>query len=107
MDRYRAITNYFTRMRFLDFEGKMDFSFKGADDSAPDSLKPWYSFSREKNQTRKVLFGHWASLNGVTGRDEFIALDTGCVWGRCLTAYCMETRELFSVQASQTNKQEK
>ena len=107
MDRYRVITNYLTRMRFLDFEGKMDFSFKGADDSAPDSLKPWYSFFREKNQTRKVLFGHWASLNGVTGRDEFIALDTGCVWGRCLTAYCMETRELFSVQASQTNKQEK
>ena len=104
MDRYRAITNYFTRMRFLDFEGKMDFSFKGAKESAPDSLMPWYSFCLEGGQTRKVLFGHWASLNGVTGREEMIALDTGCVWGRRLTAYCMETKEFFSVKSFKSNK---
>ena len=104
MDRYRAITNYFTRMRFLDFEGKMDFSFKGANVSAPDSLKPWYSFYQQENQTRKVLFGHWASLNGVTGSEEFIALDTGCVWGRYLTAYCIETKEFFSVKAIKSDK---
>ena len=104
MGRYRAITNYFTRMRFLDFEGKMDFSFKGAKESAPDSLTPWYSFGQEGHQTRKVLFGHWASLNGVTGREEIIALDTGCVWGRCLTAYCMETKEFLSVKSFKSNK---
>ena len=104
MDRYRAITNYFTRMRFLDFEGRMDFSYKGANASAPDSLKPWYSFCQEENQTRKVLFGHWASLNGVTGSEEFIALDTGCVWGRYLTAYCIETKEFFSIKAVKSNK---
>lgn len=99
MERYRVITNYFTRMRFLDLAGKLDFSFKGTNDSASDSLKPWYSFPQENNQTTRVLFGHWASLNGVTGRREFIALDTGCVWGRCLTAYCMETKEFFSVKS--------
>jgi len=104
MDRYRAITNYFTRMRFLDFEGRMDFSHKGANASAPDSLKPWYSFCQEENQARKVLFGHWASLNGATGSEEFIALDTGCVWGRYLTAYCIETKEFFSVKAIKSDK---
>ena len=104
MDRYRAITNYFTRMRFLDFEGRMDFSHKGANASTSDSLKPWYCFCQEENQARKVLFGHWASLNGVTGSEEFIALDTGCVWGRYLTAYCIETKEFFSVKAIKSDK---
>ena len=106
MDRYRAITNYFTRMRFLDFEGKMNFSLKGANTSAPDSLKPWFSFPQDGRQSRKVLFGHWASLNGVTGREEFIALDTGCVWGRCLTAYCLETKMFSSVRSLEPNVQE-
>jgi bis(5'-nucleosyl)-tetraphosphatase (symmetrical) len=43
--------------------------------------------------SQKVLFGHWASLNGETGVPDCIALDTGCVWGRQLTAYCLDSGE--------------
>ena len=84
--------------------GKWISVLRGAKESAPDSLTPWYSFGQEGHQTRKVLVGHWASLMGVTGREEIIALDTGCVWGRSLTAYCMETKEFLSVKSFKSNK---
>ena len=49
----------------------------------------------------KILFGHWASLNGITKRKDIIALDTGCVWGRSLTAMRLEDCKLFSTPALQ------
>lgn len=97
IDRYRAITSFLTRMRFLDALGNMDFSQKGDQFSAQNGLLPWFSDYGDRNTKTKLLFGHWASLNGETGSQEIIALDTGCVWGRSLTAYCLESAEIFSV----------
>jgi bis(5'-nucleosyl)-tetraphosphatase (symmetrical) len=99
MPRWRVITNYFTRMRLVDANGTLDFSHKGALDDAPEGLSPWFAFSRPQPVKQKILFGHWAALEGHTGDDHFIGLDTGCVWGRSLTALRLEDGELFRVNS--------
>jgi bis(5'-nucleosyl)-tetraphosphatase (symmetrical) len=97
MDRWRAITNYLTRMRLVDKKGRMDFAHKGGLHEAPPEWIPWYEIRRRDPLALKLLFGHWAAIEGHTGRDEIIALDTGCVWGRELSALCLETGELVAV----------
>ena len=91
MLRLRAITNYFTRLRLLDESGRMEFTHKGALSDAPVGWQPWYAFHPVDAQRPNILFGHWAALDGVTGRGDIIGLDTGCVWGRSLTAMDLET----------------
>lgn len=90
MNRLRAIVNYLTRMRLLEPNGAMDFAHKGPLKDVPDGLTPWFADPGQQRPKHKVLFGHWASLNGETHRSDCIALDTGCVWGRQLTAYCLD-----------------
>ena len=90
MDRLRCIVNYLTRMRLLDSAGAMDFAQKGALQDAPAGLRPWFDDQRIEAFEETLLFGHWASLDGETGTEKCIALDTGCVWGRVLTAYALE-----------------
>ncbi|NBC22855.1 MAG: symmetrical bis(5'-nucleosyl)-tetraphosphatase [Gammaproteobacteria bacterium] len=99
MDRWRVITNYFTRMRLVDAQGRLDFAHKGALADAPPGWYPWYELRARFPLGAKVVFGHWAALEGHTGVADAIALDTGCVWGRSLTALCLETGEMFAVPA--------
>ncbi|WP_188750885.1 symmetrical bis(5'-nucleosyl)-tetraphosphatase [Marinobacterium zhoushanense] len=94
-DRLRLITNYFTRMRFLTPSGKLEFSANGGLDTQPEGYFPWYELPRARTLKRTQLFGHWAAL-GSTGREDVIALDTGCVWGNQLTAVRLEDGQLFS-----------
>ncbi len=88
MDRHRIITNYFTRMRLMSHAGEMDFSHKGGLEGAPAGFRPWFAYPSRIREP--ILFGHWAALDGETGNRGMIGLDTGCVWGRHLTAYCLE-----------------
>ncbi|KGK42068.1 diadenosine tetraphosphatase [Nitrincola sp. A-D6] len=92
--RLRLITNYFTRMRFITPNGQLEFHGNGEADSAPEGFYPWYDVRRQSPLPRRQLFGHWAALMGSTGQPETIALDTGCVWGYSLSAFCLETQEL-------------
>ena len=96
-DRLRVITNYFTRLRYCKTDGTMELEHKST--MRPKGFSPWFEFSAQRDI--QILFGHWASLNGVTKREDIIALDTGCVWGRSLTAIRLEDRELFSTPALQ------
>lgn len=97
-ERFRVITNYFTRMRFIKPNGELDFAAKESLDSAPKNFSPWFSFP-PKNNTR-FIFGHWAALTGETGYgDQFQATDTGCVWGGQLTALNLDTLERHSVES--------
>jgi bis(5'-nucleosyl)-tetraphosphatase (symmetrical) len=93
MQRLRLITNYLTRMRFCTPTGKLDLRSKGIRPDRPtldgEQLAPW--FAHRKDPDTRILFGHWASLNGQTRRKNIIGLDTGCVWGGCLTFYALET----------------
>ena len=96
--RWRVITNYFTRMRFIKPDGALDFKAKEDLGSAPEGFAPWFSFPT-KNSTR-LIFGHWAALSGETGfGSQFQAIDTGCVWGGQLTALNLDTLERHSVDS--------
>ena len=99
MDRLRVITNYLTRLRLVDARGCMNFSHKGLASDAPQGWSPWFQLRAQRPLGTRLLFGHWAALEGGTGIDDLIALDTGCVWGRELTALCLETRERHAVPA--------
>jgi bis(5'-nucleosyl)-tetraphosphatase (symmetrical) len=99
IERWRVIVNYFTRMRLVDEDGRMDFTHKGGPADAPPGWRPWYELRAGQPLGARLLFGHWASLEGETGLPEVIALDTGCVWGRALTALCLETGARVEVPA--------
>ncbi len=83
--RLRVIVNGFTRLRFCDGEGRMDFQYKGPPGSQPAHLLPWFQVPGRRSKTLRIIFGHW-SLLSVRNEDGVICLDTGCVWGRALTA---------------------
>ncbi len=56
---------------------------------------PWYEVYRGP---QTILFGHWPSKEPRRAAHA-IGLDTGCVYGRRLTAYIVETAEFISVPA--------
>jgi bis(5'-nucleosyl)-tetraphosphatase (symmetrical) len=98
--RLRVITNYLTRMRFCNEAGELELTSKA--DIAPEGFAPWFTFPRLDNVT--IMFGHWAAIEGKTGSTQFLALDTGCVWGQSLTALRLEDRRRFSVPAQKHYK---
>lgn len=91
MDRWRVITNYFTRMRFIASDGRLELTAKESVGSAPNGFAPWFEFPRTDDL--RVIFGHWAAIEGKTGVERFIGLDTGCVWGGALTMMNLDTGE--------------
>ncbi|GLP97345.1 symmetrical bis(5'-nucleosyl)-tetraphosphatase [Paraferrimonas sedimenticola] len=97
INRWRYTINALTRMRFLTPKGDLEFEHKLA--TASDSmLIPWFKFPRKPRGSR-LLFGHWAALQGKTDREDILALDTGCVWGNELTLWHSESNQ-FIRQAS-------
>lgn len=98
MDRWRVITNYFTRMRFIARDGSLELTTKESADNAPAGYAPWFSYPRPDDV--KVIFGHWAALEGHTGSARFIGLDTGCVWGGTLTLMNLDSGELIHCDCS-------
>lgn len=99
-DRFRFIVNALTRMRFCDDKGVLELGSKG---SAHQHLMPWFTVPNRKTQHDKVIFGHWAALQGQTKTPMTYALDTGCVWGNALTAMCLETEQRFQVSCQQNS----
>lgn len=97
-ERWRTITNMFTRMRLLDQSAALDLEFKETVAAAPPHLTPWYDWPQRTQLPKRILFGHWAALQGKTNCNDVIALDTGCVWGGTLTAYCLETEAFISCE---------
>lgn len=98
-DRLRVIVNYLTRMRFIDASAHLNLTAKEGLETAPEGFRPWFEYPRASDGTR-LLFGHWAALEGHTHVPDIWALDTGCVWGGSLTALRLEDQTRFSVAAS-------
>jgi bis(5'-nucleosyl)-tetraphosphatase (symmetrical) len=100
MDRLRFITNCLTRIRFCYADGRLEFDHKGPPGQQPNDLIPWFDLPDRATETVRIVYGHWASL-GLLQRSNLLAIDTGCVWGRELTAIRLEgPSRIYSVQAS-------
>jgi bis(5'-nucleosyl)-tetraphosphatase (symmetrical) len=103
-DRLRLITNYFTRMRFCSADGELELQTKESADLAPNGFAPWFSFPQRQTRDEKIIFGHWAALEGKVSEQNIFALDTGCVWGDELTAMRLEDGVRFSCRCDHIGK---
>ena len=84
-ERWRFIINVLTRVRFVATDGTLDLVTKDGAHAAPAGFQPWFDAPQRRTEGTPIAFGHWAAL-GLIDRPELLALDTGCVWGRSLTA---------------------
>ena len=103
-ERLRVIVNAMTRMRLCTVDGDMEFTHKLAPVNMPPGYMPWYDVPGRLSADTPVLFGHWASL-GVLLRADVIGLDSGCVWGRKLTAMRLEDRRTFQCHCPQGDRE--
>jgi bis(5'-nucleosyl)-tetraphosphatase (symmetrical) len=105
-DRLRVIVNTLTRLRFCTADGEMEFDAKDGVDSAPPGYLPWFDVPKRKTAKITVAFGHWSTL-GWLGRQDVLALDSGCVWGGALSALRLDgagplrQHQLVQVQCEQ------
>lgn len=101
-DRLRVVVNAMTRMRFCTREGEMEFHSDGV--TPPPGYLPWYE-ARARDEAG-LVYGHWSAL-GLTLRPGLAGLDTGCVWGRSLSALRLEDRWLAQVPCDNCNEEGK
>jgi bis(5'-nucleosyl)-tetraphosphatase (symmetrical) len=102
-DRLRVIVNAMTRLRFCTPEGAMDLKASGGLHDAPPGYLPWFDVPGRKSAGTTIAFGHWSTL-GFLQRPGIIGLDTGCVWGGCLSALRLGAaagHELIQVKCEQ------
>lgn len=96
IDRLRLITNFFTRMRFCDRQGRLLLDFKGTINQAPAGYYPWFLVPNRIPINKPIVFGHWAALGGQCTIANIHAIDTGCLWGGKLTAFRLEDKQRFT-----------
>ena len=85
VDRLRVIVNALTRLRFCTPDGAMDFESTESAAHPPEGLVPWFDAPDRRSADTLVACGHWSTL-GWLDRPDLLGIDTGCVWGGCLSA---------------------
>ena len=103
LGRLRVIVNALTRLRFCAADGTMEFDTKEGAHGAPPGFMPWFDVPKRRTAGDVVAFGHWSTL-GWLGRSDVIAMDSGCVWGWCLSALRLQANgqhELMQVRCTQ------
>ena len=98
-DRLRIVVNAMTRLRVCDDSGAMVLAFKGEPGEAQAGLTPWFDVSGRRSRDHTIICGHWSAL-GLRMAPGLIAIDTGCVWGRSLTAVRLADRAVFEVRCT-------
>jgi len=89
--RLRFIINCLTRMRMLTAKMRLNFSHSGSPWRARKGLVPWFNVADPAWEESRIVFGHWSAL-GLIVLPKLVSLDTGCVWGRQLTAVRLDKR---------------
>jgi bis(5'-nucleosyl)-tetraphosphatase (symmetrical) len=106
-DRLRVIVNALTRLRFCSADGQMEFESKEGAGGAPAGYMPWFDVPGRRTASTTVAFGHWSTL-GWLDRSDVLSLDTGCVWGGCLSALKLGNtatdNQLIQVRCEQTQR---
>jgi bis(5'-nucleosyl)-tetraphosphatase (symmetrical) len=99
VERWRFVVNVLTRVRFVAADGTLDLVTKEGAGGALPGFRPWFEVPQRRTAGTPIAFGHWASL-GLVNRPDLLALDTGCVWGRQLSAARIDggRREIVQVE---------
>ena len=97
-DRRRCVINALTRLRFVRADGSMDLKRKDGPPptAGDDDDLPWFDHPQRATRDDVIVFGHWSAL-GFLNRPDVICLDSGCVWGRELTALHWPQRTVVRV----------
>jgi bis(5'-nucleosyl)-tetraphosphatase (symmetrical) len=96
--RLRFIANCFTRLRYVDANGRLVLRAKGSPKkSQTTSLIPWFEAPEARWRGPRIVFGHWSTL-GFFSNADVTSLDTGCVWGGTLTALRLDVPDATPVQ---------
>ena len=106
VDRIRVLVNALTLLRLCSADGVMEFDAKESADQAPAGFLPWFDVPGRLTAQDTVAFGHWSTL-GWLDRPDVFALDSGCVWGGCLSALRLSgdgAHELIQVKCEQAQK---
>ncbi len=82
-----------SRLRACTPKGEPYERFAGPPSELPRRCRAWFDMPARASAQNLVLCGHWAAL-GLMVRPDVVALDTGCVWGRALTALRLEDRRI-------------
>jgi bis(5'-nucleosyl)-tetraphosphatase (symmetrical) len=91
-----------TTLRTCKLDGE-PCKYTGVPAEAPPGCMPWFSHPARRSRGTKVVFGHWAAMGLALGED-YACLDTGCVWGRELTALNLDTWQIVKVPAAPADR---
>ena len=80
-------------------EGGYD-RFSGCPDDCPEGTRPWDDFY---NGEDLIVHGHWGMRGHYRSRNV-IGLDSGCVYGGRLTAWCQEDDRIVQVPGRTQNR---
>lgn len=97
-ERYRFIVNCLTRLRVIDVDGRIDLAYKATLDDLPPGTIPWFRAPNPRWQDSRIVFGHWSAL-GLLVEPGVLGLDTGCVWGRELSAVRLDGEPVVVTQS--------
>jgi bis(5'-nucleosyl)-tetraphosphatase (symmetrical) len=89
--------NFLTRVRCCDAGGNQ-LRFGGKPEDAPPPYRPWDHFYRGEEF---VVHGHWA-MRGHYRNERTMGLDSACVYGGRLTAWCLDEDRIESVPCRET-----
>ncbi len=95
-ERLRVIINAMTRLRICTPEGRMQLSYKSVIEEIPRGYLPWFVVPGRRSAGTTVICGHWSAL-GLRVEKNLLALDSGCLWGRSLSAVRLEDRRIYQV----------
>ena len=83
-----------TRVRYCTAAGELG-SHSGPPATCPPPFSPWDTFYAGPD---RVVHGHWAKRGAYRGR-RTMGLDSGCVYGGLLTAWCQQEDRVVQVPA--------
>ncbi|WP_141663015.1 symmetrical bis(5'-nucleosyl)-tetraphosphatase [Candidatus Ichthyocystis sparus] len=99
-DRRAFYLNILLRVRFLSTSySELRLDVEDDPIRPPSNCIPWFKgLSPSKLGGRKVIFGHWSRLGWSQG-DNYLCIDTGCVWGNQLTMVELPLMQRWSLHS--------
>lgn len=92
----------FTRTRFCTQDGVFNWDERTGESGAAND-HPWFAHKKLAwSDDCRVVYGHWAAMGLVADQKLVLGLDSGCVWGGCMTLARLKSGGRMEIVARQT-----